>query len=404
MLFHPREREDNAMKRIIESLAAAVGLAGAAYAAHVADSWFRYGHPKPVREDARDALLDEFMRDYDVRERHETAVAAPADVTLAAAEAIDVDGSPIVRALFRAREVILRGKPDERRRPKGLVEAMKSIGWGVLAESPGREIVMGGVTKPWEPNPVFRALPPDLFAAFAEPDCVKIVWTLRVAPELSGGSTFSTETRAVATDASARRKFRAYWSLLSPGIVLIRLAMLSSLKKGADHRWRVEGDDVVPDANAQLTHAMTIDAPPRDVWPWLVQMGCQRAGWYSWDALDNAGVRSADRIIPELQHLAVGDVLPARPGGAVGFRVLRTVPERALVLDGASPLWAGSWAFDLQPLGENRTRLVTRYRASYPPNTRMKTLLPVLAAAHAFMERKQLRTIKQRAERMRVAA
>ena len=100
------------------------------------------------------------------------------------------------------------------------------------------------------------------------------------------------------------------------------------------------GDDIVSDAHAQLTHAASIDAPPQDVWPWLLQMGCQRAGWYSWDALDNAGVRSAERIIPELQHLAVGDVLPARPGGAGGFKVLRIVPERALVLDGASPQWA----------------------------------------------------------------
>jgi len=392
------------MNPITKSLAAAVGLGGAAYAAHVADNWFRYGHTKQVRDDAKDALLDEFMRDYDVRERHEVAVAAPANVTLNAAEEIEFDASFIVRTIFRAREVILRSKPDARRRPKGLVEAMKSIGWGVLAESPGREIVMGGVTKPWEPNPVFRALPPDQFAAFAEPDCVKIVWTLRVTPEPSGGCIFSTETRAVATDASARRKFRAYWSLLSPGIILVRLAMLASLKEAADRRWRIEGDDIVADAHAQLTHAVTIDAPPRDVWPWLVQMGCQRAGWYSWDALDNARVRSADRIIPGLQHLAVGDVLPARPVGAGGFKVLRIVPERALVLDGSSPEWAGTWAFEVQPLGDNKTRLVTRYRAAYPPSKRMSILLPVLAGVHAFMERKQLRTIKHHAERIHAAA
>ena len=90
--------------------------------------------------------------------------------------------------------------------------------------------------------------------------------------------------------------------------------MLPMLKEAAERRWRVEGDDILSDAHAQLTHATTIDAPPGDVWPWLLQMGCQRAGWYSWDALDNAGLRSADRIIPELQHLAVGDVLPGPAG------------------------------------------------------------------------------------------
>jgi hypothetical protein len=299
--------------------------------------------------------------------------------------------------------VILGSKPETTTRPRGLIEQMKSIGWGVLAESPGREIVMGGVTKPWEANPVFRGLPPDEFAAFAEPDCVKIAWTLRTRPESSGGSTFSTETRAVATDARARRKFRVYWAFLSPGIILIRSAMLPLLKATAERKWRVEGDDILSDAPAQLTHATTIDAPPRDVWPWLLQMGCQRAGWYSWDVLDNGGVRSADRILPDLQHLAVGDVLPARPVGAEGFKVLRIVPERALVLDGASPQWAGTWAFELQPLGSNKTRLVTRYRASYPPNTRASIMLPVLGAVHAFMERKQLRTIKHLAEHMHAA-
>lgn len=325
-------------------------------------------------------------------------------MTLAAAREIELDDSPIVRAIFRARELILGSKPDATRCPKGLIEAMKAIGWGVLAESPGREIVMGGVTKPWEANPVFQALPPDQFAAFAEPDCVKIAWTLRATPAGSGGSIFCTETRAIATDAGARRKFRIYWSLLSPGIILVRLAILPRLKKAAERRWRVEGDDIVSEAHAQLTHAANIDAPPQDVWPWLLQMGCQRAGWYSWDALDNAGVRSAERIIPELQHLAVGDVLPARPVGAEGFKVLRIVPERALILDGASPRWAGTWAFELQPLGSNKTQLVTRYRASFPPNNRMSIMLPVLAAVHAFMERKQLRTIKHHAERMHAVA
>jgi hypothetical protein len=212
---------------------------------------------------------------------------------------------------------------------------------------------------------------------------------------------FRTETRAVATDPGARKKFRLYWSIFSPGILLIRSAMVAALKVEAERRWRVDGDDIVADARAQLTHATTIDAPPKDVWPWLLQMGCQRAGWYSWDLLDNAGVRSADRIVPELQHLDVGDVLPARPVGREGFEVLRIVPERALVLSGMSPEWAGTWAFVLEPVGPDRTRLVTRYRAAYPPSPKMALLLPVFSAAHAFMERKQLRTIKHHAEQLR---
>ena len=83
---------------------------------------------------------------------------------------------------------------------------MKAIGWGMLAERPDREIVMGAVTKPWEPNPVFRALPPDAFAAFAEPDNVKIAWTVAVAPTPDGGSLFRTETRAVAIGAGGAQE------------------------------------------------------------------------------------------------------------------------------------------------------------------------------------------------------
>ena len=114
----------------------------------------------------------------------------------------------------------------------------KSIGWGVLAEVPGREVVMGAVTQPWEANVTFRALPPDDFAAFNEPGYVKIVWTLRADPITAAESVFRTETRVIATDAWARRKFRRYWSLLSPGIIIIRAVMLQPVKREAERRAR----------------------------------------------------------------------------------------------------------------------------------------------------------------------
>ena len=86
----------------------------------------------------------------------------------------------------------------------------KSIGWGVLAEVPGREIVMGAVTQPWYANVVFRPVPPADFASFDEPDFVKIVWTLRADPIGPRDSVFRTETRVQTTDAAARAKFRWY--------------------------------------------------------------------------------------------------------------------------------------------------------------------------------------------------
>lgn len=390
------------MSTISKAITAGAALASASYATYVATTWLRYGRTKPARGAARDSLLDTFMPRYEVCERHKIHVAAPPDVTLSAAKKMALDRSRIVRAIFRGRELIMRSRPDATTRPQGLLAAMKSLGWGVLADTPG-EIVMGAVTKPWQANPVFRAIAPEEFAAFAEPDYVKIVWTLRADPSADGGSTFRSETRVVATDPSSRKKFRWYWSFLSPGIILIRAAMLPGIAAEAERQWRIEGDDFLLDVGAQLTHATMIDAPPCDVWPWLVQMGCQRAGWYSWDRLDNAGKRSADHIIPALQTLAVGDVLPWRPVGSEGFTVIRIIPERALVLRSSAPQFEGTWAFVLEPIGGDKTRLVVRYRAAYPASLRKALVVPVMAAIHAFMERKQLRTLKHHAERMHAA-
>jgi hypothetical protein len=130
--------------------------------------------------------------------------------------------------------------------PRAFVPQMRAIGWGVLAEIPGREIVMGAVTRPWEPNVVFRAVPAADFAAFREPGFVKIAWTLRADPAGPGASVFRTETRATATDAGARARFRVYWALASPGIELIRRASLGPLGRDAARRQRASVTGVAP--------------------------------------------------------------------------------------------------------------------------------------------------------------
>jgi hypothetical protein len=103
----------------------------------------------------------------------------------------------------------------------------------VLAEVPGREVVMGGVTRPWEANVVFQALPPAEFANFHEPGYVKIAWTLRADRISASQSIVRTETRVTTTDLLARTKFRRYWAFLSPGILLIRRIALSMVKRTA---------------------------------------------------------------------------------------------------------------------------------------------------------------------------
>jgi len=218
--------------------AAGVGLASAAYAGLVASAWCRYGTPVPPRLHGRDELLDRFMPVYDVVERHRIFVAAPAATVLAAAQEQDLMQSPFARVIFRARELALGATSDDQVRPHGLLAFTQSLGWVVLAEEPGREVVVGAVTRPWEANVVFRSVTPDRFAAYNDPGNVKIAWTLRARPVGDNATMFLTETRAVATDPDAQRKFRSYWAFASPGIAAIRWLSLLPLRKDAERRAR----------------------------------------------------------------------------------------------------------------------------------------------------------------------
>lgn len=220
----------------LKGIGAGVGLAVASYAAYVGVTWLRYGEGAHGAPEEGDALLDRFMPVYDVAERHHLRIAAPAAVTLAAAREQDLLESAPARAIFKAREMVLGATPDNRPRQRTLMADMQALGWGVLAEVPGREVVVGGVTRPWEANPVFRALPPEQFVAFNEPGYVKIAWTLRADPVDATSSIFRTETRVTTTDAAARAKFRRYWSFVAPGVVLIRRLLLSPLKREAERR------------------------------------------------------------------------------------------------------------------------------------------------------------------------
>jgi hypothetical protein len=220
-------------------LTAGAGLAVASYAAYVATTWYRYGRVTGhAGAEDRDALLDQFMPMYEVAERHHVRIAAPAAITFAAATEMDLEQSPIVRAIFKVREWVMRSHPARQPETRAFLSQMRAIGWGVLAEIPGREIVMGAVTQPWMADVVFRPLPPEEFVAFHEPDYVKIVWTLRADPLGDAASIFRTETRVVTTDPMARAKFRRYWAFASPGIILIRWALLGPLKTASERRIR----------------------------------------------------------------------------------------------------------------------------------------------------------------------
>jgi hypothetical protein len=219
----------------IRWVGAGLGLAVLGYGTTVCAAYLRFGRRRPPAQDA-DPQLDRFMPTCDVVERHRIAVAAPAGATMAAALDTDLEQSPIIRAIIRTRALVLGATPQIAARPHGLLAQMQAIGWGVLSHEPGREVVVGAVAQPWLANVVFRAIPPDAFAAFAEPGYVKIVWTIRVDPVDDAAAMFRTETRAVATDADARRRFRWYWARFSPGIVVIRLLTLWMVKAEAERR------------------------------------------------------------------------------------------------------------------------------------------------------------------------
>ena len=208
---------------------------------YVATRWLRYGHVR--RGPGPPTLLDRFLPECEVLERHETRVAAPANVTFAAAREMKLMDSVVVRAIFRARELLMRSPveaPPEERPPQSFIDEVLSIGWGVLAEEPGCEIVLGAVTQPWESEVKFRALPPDEFAAFDEPRFTKIAWTIRAEPLGLETSRFYTETRVATTDREARKRFRRYWTLVSPGVRLIRRESLRLVRADAEHRYQAQ--------------------------------------------------------------------------------------------------------------------------------------------------------------------
>jgi hypothetical protein len=137
-------------------------------------------------------------------------------------------------------------------------------------------------------------------------------------------------------------------------------------------RMRLPGDELVGDPVLQATEAVWIDAPPSAVWPWLMQIGQNRGGLYSYQALQNLlGLRlhNADRVHPEWQQLALGDIVRLAPNGWMGLRDGLTLnveaikPERSIVLWATPPdLPQAVWSFHLQPHWEDHSRLLTRAR------------------------------------------
>jgi hypothetical protein len=188
------------------------------------------------------------------------------------------------------------------------------------------------------------------------------------------------------------------WDALSLlGVLVTWVISRRPVRPLADEKGRsLPGDELVAQPKLQWNHAVTIRARPAEVWPRLVQMGCRRAGWYSYDGLDNGGARSAERIVPMLQQVQVGDIFPMAPKVKDQFVVRMVDPERALVLGDAAG--GMTWAFTLEPVDETATRLITRIRATYDKLAFGLFLKVLLRPAHFAMQRKQLLNLKRLVE------
>ena len=178
--------------------------------------------------------LDPFMPDPDVRECFRRRVGAPPATGMAAARDCVMQSSPLVRAIFRAREKLMRATPRERL-ARGLVDEMRSLGWAVLRDEP-RLLLCGAACRPWQADVVFEPIPAAEFALYRQDDRVKIAWSLQARSSGPEGCELFHETRVVATDEQARARFLRYWRWARFGIVPIRLLLLPAIGRAAERR------------------------------------------------------------------------------------------------------------------------------------------------------------------------
>ena len=158
---------------------------------------------------------------------------------------------------------------------------------------------------------------------------------------------------------------------------------------------RLPGDEVVAKPTFNATRAITVHAAPEQIWPWLLQVGVTRAGWYSYDLLDNLARPSAREIIPELQTLAVGDVVPISPDGRQGFTVLALELPRSM-------LWGTlpdvTWLWLMEPRPDGSTRVITRIRMRYRWLSPSIAFSLLIEFADIWMIRRMLLNLRERAE------
>jgi hypothetical protein len=346
-------------------------------------------------------------------ELHRITVAAPPDAAWQAVRHFDGATIPWVRLVFDLRELPgrLLGQRLAEDRRLGVDQVVdRGRDFILLEERVGEEVVVGAIGQFWHLQIPYADVAIDDFADFDAPGWGKVGWALRVEP-WGTGSVVTFELRTDATDDESWHRQERYFRVIGPvshlirGSVMTHLeAQLGRLPRSADADVRRDGDPLLPDARYALDHGIDVEAPPALVWPWLMQLGCDRGGWYSIDALDHDHQPSVDRLLPEWRERAVGDRLAVTPQQDSFFTVRKVAPERSFVIGGEADRLGGhvelTWEWSLEPLGGDATHLATRIRARGAPRwSEWLQGAVVFPPLHAVMQRAQLHNLARLAER-----
>ncbi|MFN2203281.1 MAG: hypothetical protein ACK2UO_18935 [Caldilineaceae bacterium] len=179
-------------------------------------------------------------------------------------------------------------------------------------------------------------------------------------------------------------------------VVLVRPRQVRWGATDAEVGKSLPGDEVVRSPSFNATRAVTIHAPCEAIWPWIVQIGSGRAGWYSIDWIDNARVPSAEEIIPELQRMEVGDFVPMTPDGKNGMWVRDCAADKFMLWHAKGD--TSTWLWWLEPIDDHNTRLITRLRVRYDWTSIWVLYYLLQDVGDIVMMRKSMLGIKRRAE------
>lgn len=320
---------------------------------------------------------------------------------------------PWIRLLFDVRTLPDHFSANEPREKTQLgVDdiTQRDTGFIVLREVPGRSVVVGSIGQFWHLRIPFERVTPGTFKEFNQTGFGKIAWSIEVEP-YAAGSTIALELRTTATDEESWKKLSLYYGVIGKGSRMIRLslmrnleALLGKMKLAKGEELSLPGDERIPGTSYELTMGKRIEAPVGLVWRYLMQLGCDRAGWYSIDALDHGGIKSVDHLVEDWIDRKVGDHLSATPSQDSFFEVYTVDREVSFIIGGektkANDLFRMTWAFVLEPVGDDATRLTTRVRMEAAPAWKAWLMARVLyPPVHGLMESVQLNTIKRLAER-----